>query len=158
MLSLIQWEMWLGDQMLPIYPRLAGWFFLCLLQKTHHSSLNKEASYQKKILIYFQCAKRWLQKPQCLNNKWLKGLGGAQSVKRHCEGIRSWLWIPNAQIKRQVQWRMPEEEVTGQSLKLQWPASPAQLISSRFSDRSCLQKQGGEWLKPQHWPCMCTHI
>lgn len=35
--------------------------------------------------------------------------GGAQSVKRHCESI----WIANAQIKRQVQWCVPEEEVTG---------------------------------------------
>lgn len=82
MLSLIQWEMWLGDQMLPIYPRLAGWFYFYACFKRHTIlPLIRKLPIRKKILIYFQRAKRWLQKPQCLNNKGLKGLGGGSIRK-----------------------------------------------------------------------------
>lgn len=81
MLSLIQWEMWLGDQMLPIYPRLAGWFYFHACFKRHTIlPLIRKLPIRKKNLD-FQRAKRWLQKPQCLNNKGLKGLGGGSIRK-----------------------------------------------------------------------------
>lgn len=109
-------------------------FFLCLLQKTHHSSLNKEASYQEKNLYLFPVCQEVTTETSMSQQQRIEGAGGgAQSVKRHCESIRSWLWIANAQIKRQVQWCVPEEEVTG---------NPKATMTSQSSSTRQLQ---GQW-------------
>lgn len=121
MLSLIQWEMWLGDQMLPIYPRLAGWFYFyaCFKRHTILPLIRKLPIRKKKSWFISSVPRGDYRNLNVSTTKDWRGCGGAQSVKCHCESIRGWLWTPNAQIKRQGQWRVPEEEVTGQSRKPQ---------------------------------------
>lgn len=82
MLSLIQWEMWLGDQMLPIYPRLAGWFYFYACFKRHTIlPLIRKLPIRKKNLDLFPACQEVTTETSMSQQQRIEGVGGCSISK-----------------------------------------------------------------------------
>lgn len=83
MLSLIQWEMWLGDQMLPIYPRLAGWFYFHACFKRHTIlPLIRKLPIRKKNLDLFPACQEVTTETSMSQQQRIEGVGGGSSIRK----------------------------------------------------------------------------